>query len=268
MGLYLHYVGHTIDVTRANPTHLIPPDTSVSNQSVQLQQLNLPINLQGFIPQHCTERVNWQIKLANIVKIPTEASLCLYPPVSPPLQGSMGHQLLPTLNNQGRTIDAILPDGNCLFRSISKALFGTSSGHLHLRKLIVAFIRSNSKLLGGLCNPPSMEEHCKHMEKPGKFATQAELQAMASLFQVPVYLFQKPNETRDWEWMVYSPQPKKRLNYTVCPGLETVKPPSTFDIKILYHGAHFDVIRTSSDPRVQLPFPHLPRTSCFIDLST
>ena len=48
--------------------------------------------------------------------------------------------------------------------------------------------------------------------------------------QVPVYLFQKPNETRDWEWMVYSPQPKKRLNYTVCPGLETVKPPSTFDI--------------------------------------
>ena len=31
--------------------------------------------------------------------------------------------------------------------------------------------------------------------------------------------------------MVYSPQPKRRLNYTVCPGLlVTVQPPSTFDI--------------------------------------
>ena len=198
------------------------------------------------------------------MQIPTEARFCFNPPTYPPLPGSMGHQLLPTLNSQGRTIDAIVPDGNCLFRSISKALFGTSSGHLHLRKLIVSFIRSNLQLLGGLCNLPSIEEHCKRMETPGTFGTQAKLQATASLFQVPVYLFQKP---KDWEWMVYSPQPKRRLNYTVCPGLETVLSPSTFDIEIPYHGAHFDVI-ASSDPRVQLPFPHLPNISCSIDLST
>jgi hypothetical protein len=36
-----------------------------------------------------------------------------------------------------------------------------------------------------------MEEHCKRMEMPGTFGTQAELQATASLFQAPVYLFQK-----------------------------------------------------------------------------
>ena len=196
-----------------------------------------------------------------------EARFCFNPPVSPPLPGSVGHRLLPILNKQGRTIDKILPDGNCLFRSISKALFGTSSGHIHLRKLIVSFIRSNLQLLGGLCNPPSTEEHCKCMEKPGTFGTQAELQAAASLFQVPVYLFQKPNETRDWAWMVYSPQPKRRLNYTACLALEAVQSPSTFDIEILYHGAHFDVI-VSSDPTVQLPFPHLPHSSCFVDLSS
>ena len=202
-----------------------------------------------------------------MLQIPTEARFCFNPPVCPPLLGSMGHQLLPRLNRQGRTIDAILPDGNCLFRSISKSLFGTSSGHLHLRKLMVTFTKSNIRLLGGLCNPPSIEEHCKRMERPGTFGTQAELQATAPLFQVPVYLYQKPNVTRDWEWMVYSPQPKRRLNFTACPGLETVQSPSTFDIEILYHGVHFDVI-ASSDPRVQLPFPHLPRTSCSIDLTS
>ena len=173
--------------------------------------------MQGSLPQYCIDRVNWQVKLANILLVPTEAALCLHPPVSTPLHGSRAHQLLPKLSGQGRTIDAILPDGNCLFRSISKVLFGTSSGHLCLRKLVVTFIRSNSQPLGGFCNPPSMEEHCKHMESPGVFVTQAELQATASLFQVPVYLFQKPNEKRDWEWMLYSPQPKSKLNYTVCP---------------------------------------------------
>ena len=48
----------------------------------------------------------------------------------------------------------------------------------------------------------------------GTFGAQAERQAIGSLFQVPVYLLQRPNERRDWEWMVYSPQPKRRLNYT------------------------------------------------------
>ena len=92
-----------------------------------------------------------------MLQIPTEARFCFNPPVCPPLLGSMGHQVLPRLNRQGRTIDAILPGGNCLFRSISKSLFGTSSGHLHLRKLMVTFIKSNLQLLGGLCNPPSIE---------------------------------------------------------------------------------------------------------------
>ena len=108
------------------------------------------------------------------------------------------------------------------------------------------------------------------MGKPGTFGTQAELQAASSLLQVPVYLFQKPNESRDWEWMVYTPQSKTQLHFDACPGIAALQPPNTFDIELLYHGAHFDVIYTSSNPTVQLPFPHLPRenTSEFIVLST
>ena len=85
-----------------------------------------------------------------------------------------------------------------LFRSLSKVLFAVSSGHFILHKIVVNFIKSNSRLLGGLCNS-SLEDHCKRMEKPGTFGTQAELQAASSLLQDPLHIFQKPNELRDWE---------------------------------------------------------------------
>ena len=119
------------------------------------------------------------------------------------------------------------------------------------------FIKSNSRLLGGLCNS-SLEEHCKQMNKPGTFGTQAELQAASSLLQVPVYIFQKPNELRNWEWMVYNPQSRSQLDFSTCPGLAALQSPNTFDIEILYHAAHFDVI-TRLNPTALLPFPHLPR---------
>ena len=75
----------------------------------------------------------------------------------------------------------------------------------------------------------------------------------------------KPNELRDWEWMVCKPQSKSQL---ACPGLAALQPHNTFDVEILYHVAHFDVI-TRLNPTAMLPFPHLPRenTSEFIDLS-
>ena len=107
--------------------------------------------------------------------------------------------------------------------SIFKPLFAVSSGHLTLCKIVVNFIKSNSRLLGGISNS-SLEDHCKRMEKPGTFGTQAELQAASSLLQVPVYIFLKPNEPRDWEWMVYNPQSKSQLDFSVCPGLAALQP--------------------------------------------
>ena len=115
------------------------------------------------------------------------------------------------LNSLGRTVDAMLPDGNCLFRSLSKALFAVPSGHLTLRNLIVGFIESNPRQLGGLCNG-SVNDHCQDIRISGHFGTQAELQAASSLFQIPIKFFFKPSGTRGWEWMVYRPQPKDTLN--------------------------------------------------------
>ena len=224
---------------------------------------------QNATPQHCIFKAIWQMQLAISLHIPTEAKLCLKPPVTAPETGSIGHQLLPLLNSQGRTVDVILPDGNCLFRSISKVLFATSSGHLTLRKLIVDFIESNPRYLGGLCNG-SLQNHCQQMRKAGTFGTQAELQAASFLFQIPVYLFQKPNATRDWEWMVYNPQAKSNLDFSTCPHIHVaaLQSPTNFHIEILYKAVHFDVI-VSLQPNALLPPPTLPRsdTCDYVDLS-
>ena len=193
------------------------------------------------VPEHCITQAIWHIQLAISFEVQTEAKLCFNPPVTLPIEGSMGHQLLPLLNSQGRTVDAMLPDGNCLFRSLSMALFAVSSGHLNVRKLIVQFIESNPRELGGLCNGP-LPQHSERMRQAGVFGTQVELQAATSLFQVPVYIFQKPNVSRLWEWMVYKPQSKDRLDFSACPRIAALKPPTNFNIEMLYNAAHCDVI--------------------------
>ena len=84
------------------------------------------IHVQCILTEHNpSTKAIWQMELAISLHIPTEAKLCLYPLKTPPETGSISEQLLPLLNSQGRTIDVMLPDGNCLFRSLSKVLFAT-----------------------------------------------------------------------------------------------------------------------------------------------
>ena len=160
----------------------------------------------------------------------------------------------------------MLPDGNCLFRAFSKALFAVQSGHFTLRKLLVNFIESNERLFRGLCND-TLQSHCARMRKATTFGTQAELQAAASLFQVFVYVFYKHSEERGWEWMWYKPYSKEKLNYS---AISIPKAPDNFHIEILYNeaGSHFDLI-VPMNPHSILPPPQLPEahTTFTIDLS-
>ena len=198
------------------------------------------------------------MRVAITLQIPTEAKLCLYPPTTQPIAGSINTEVLPALHAQGRTVDVMLPDGNCLFRAISKGLFGVQSGHLTLREIIVTFIQSNEKVFGGVCNG-TVQTHCERMRKTGAFGTQAELQATASLFQVPVYVFHKPGrEGRNWEWMRYQPYSKEHLSHSAT-RLNIPEAPDSVRLEILYSrtGAHFDLIVPQSEKSAVSP-PVLP----------
>ena len=156
------------------------------------------------------------MKVAIALQVPTEAKLCLNPPITQPVTGCISAQVLPVLHAQRRTVDVMLPDGNCLFRAFSKALFAVQSGHITLRKLLVTFVESNKGIFKGLCNG-TLESHCARMRKASTFGTQAELQAAASLFQVYIYVFYKRSEERGWEWMWYKPYNKDQLNAVNIP---------------------------------------------------
>ena len=54
------------------------------------------------------------------------------------------------LQDQERQIDCIKGDGNCLFRSISKELFGHQEYHAVIRHIQVDFIVQNSNLFKSL----------------------------------------------------------------------------------------------------------------------
>ena len=242
--IYLH-AGHTVDFTRVNPPCLVNLHSPTASQA-------------------CLAKAAWQMKIASDLQVSTDAKLCFNPPITPPVACCISAQVLPILAIQGRTVDVMLPDGNCLFRALSKALFAVQSGHIALRKLLVAFIESNKKVLGGLCNG-TVESHCERMRVTSAFGTQAELQAAASLFQLNVYVFHKPSKERGWEWMCYKPQDKKYLTNVSFPAA-----PDTVAIEILYIEAasHFNLIAPKNNQQTLSPPLLLGTNSTFsIDLS-
>ena len=182
------------------------------------------------------------MKVAIALEVPTEAKLCLSPPITPPVTGCISAQVLPVLHTQRQTIDVMLPDGNCLFRAFSKALFAVQSGHITLRKLLVTFIESNGRVFKGLCNG-TVQSYCARMRKVSTFGTQAELQAAAPLFQVFVYMFYQRSEERGWEWMRYKPYRHIERRSSIAVILTFLKLPIFFTLKKLYNeaGSHMFV---------------------------
>ena len=61
----------------------------------------------------------------------------------------------------GRKIDPALPDGNCLFRVLSKQMTGDPNKHTELRHILVCFISLNSHVFGSgwTLNNCTVEEH-------------------------------------------------------------------------------------------------------------
>ena len=222
--------------------------------------------LQSIAQQASLAKAIWQMKVALALEVPTEARLCLNPPITQTASHYVAAQVLPILHSQGRTVDAMLPDGNCLFRALSKALFAVQSGHSKIRNLLVSFIETNNRVFGGLCNG-SIEIHCGRMRKASTFGTQAELQAAASLFRFYIYVFDKPSEDRGWGWMRYKPFSKEKLNYSIC----LPPPPDGFHIEVLYDevGAHFYLIVPKLTGTQFLEAPEMPKqhTVVSVDLT-
>ena len=95
---------------------------------------------------------------------------------------------------------AIVGDGNCLFRAVSKAISGSEDNHKELRHLTVMHImemnNNDFKQFTGKDAETYLKE--SNMNEPGVWATDIEIHVLARLLQVPIFVFLKVAERGNW----------------------------------------------------------------------
>lgn len=124
---------------------------------------------------------------------------------------------------------AIIPDDNCLFRSLSYSITGTESHHQCIRSAICEFMKGNPQEISAILPPIAGKNvntylELSHMETLATWGTEVELLAAAVLLQTNIYIYTQTGG--HWKWNRYSP------NYNVNHGI------------YMYHknGNHFDVV--------------------------
>ena len=100
-------------------------------------------------------------------------------------------------------------DGNCFYRSISYELFGTQEEDYIIRSVITRMENLNKNVFSSFLipgvNKNTIEEHIHHVSTEGTWATQVEVIATATAFEVPVYFCkQSSSDSSDGDKYVWN----------------------------------------------------------------
>ncbi|XP_062604065.1 uncharacterized protein LOC134265856, partial [Saccostrea cucullata] len=92
------------------------------------------------------------------------------------------------LSSFGLQRNAIVGDGNCLFRSISFSLYGNQDNHLQLRNLAVDTLRGNMVLFQNyfLQDPGTPEEQINNLGRPNSYAGQECILALSMALDINI----------------------------------------------------------------------------------
>ena len=149
------------------------------------------------------------------------------------------------LKNSGRKVKIILGDNNCFFRTLSHQLFNTEEKHYTMRSTVVRFENVNKAIFSNYLmanNEPTITEHIKKMDKLGTWATQVEVIATSSLFQIPLYYLRRFSDNLHWE--VIKPISPDRLHFPLLvDSLEDFPQPTNnlTHFELLYtENTHYD----------------------------
>ena len=113
------------------------------------------------------------------------------------------------LNQSGRKLHPVKGDGNCMFRCFSHHLLGNEEEHDAVRTLIIRFENFNRQYFEPLLmnnNEPTLKGHVSKMCRPFTWGTQIEIEAVACLFQVPVYECVQSQDGKTYHWEVHHPR--------------------------------------------------------------
>ena len=163
-------------------------------------------------------------------------------------QDSMQTTIESFLLTNMRKIKRVLGDGNCFFRSISHQLFASEEKHHAVRSTLVRFENLNKSVFSSYLmsnNEPTIVTHINKMDRFSTWATQVEVYAASSLFQIPLYtLFYKTST--EFHWEVVKPINKDKLRFPVLvDSVEDFPQPANqlthFEIAYL-EDSHYDSI--------------------------
>ena len=100
------------------------------------------------------------------------------------------------------SVEDVARDGNCFFRCVSKALYGTEDNHLEIREEVVESMSQNEKVFKGLVDEKNYQQHLQTMKNAKVWATQAELMATSKRYNQDIIVRSLVNGT--WQWLNYS----------------------------------------------------------------
>ena len=164
----------------------------------------------------------------------------------------------------------IKQDGNCFYSALSFQLFGTEDEDLAVRNVVYRMVLLNKRIFKpyfiSTSKVQTFEELCEHNWKPGIWATQVEVVAAATIFQIPIY-FISPSTTGH-KWNAMHPLTNSLIHYPCFPDIDGVSllKPSHFEL-LYYENSHYDAVVAVDSGRVSTDNPILTgSTSELIDL--
>lgn len=117
------------------------------------------------------------------------------------------------LTASGRHFDPAKPDGNCLFRALSKQLCGDPENNGLLREELTNYVSSNPKLFSGWTTDcQSIEQHVTEMKKQGQWGSQLEIKAAATLFKKTIYVATDSLVQGECRWVAFPPFPDQNTD--------------------------------------------------------
>ena len=162
------------------------------------------------------------------------------------------------LASEGRQRSAVKGDGNCLFRAMSKQLFGTDTLHRQLREFLAGVIVLNHDRYQQFYIPSettTFQQHQKSIHQLGVWGTQVEIQAASDSYQMPVYVCSPHPTTRQIRWLRFKPSYSPQVPDTSqLPQLSLLY--TNGHIEIAHTGCQYDSICTNNGQTLQ--FPELP----------
>ena len=84
-------------------------------------------------------------------------------------------------------------------------MYSSQERHGYIRESLVSFVEANRQIFQKYVMTGTFEEHVSAMKRQGVWATQLEVFAAASLYQLPVYLCSPHPTTHQYRWMMYEP---------------------------------------------------------------